>query len=111
MFPDEIPRDPNAAFVDLAVEHIENYSASNKASLLPKTLIPQPKPLVLLFPQPGSLVQFQDLVRCQKICLESAWKTGPTILTGDVKVLNVSFKKNISILWTADNWVTKMATM
>ena len=97
--------------MDLAVEHIDNYSASNKSNLLPlPTLIPRPKQLVPTFPQPGSLVQFHDLVQRHKICLESARMTGLTTLTGDVRVLNISFNKNISVLWTVD-WVTKMDTM
>jgi hypothetical protein len=97
--------------VDLDVEHIDNYSASHEANLFPKSLIPRPKQLVPLFPQPGSLVQFLDLVQCHKICLEFARMTGLTALTGDIRVLNISFNKNISVLWTVDNWATKMYTM
>jgi hypothetical protein len=111
IFADEIPKVPKAAFVDLAVEHIDNYSASNKANLLPKTPIPCPKQLVPIFPQAGSLVQFHGLVQCHKICFESARMTDLTTLTGDVRVLNISFNKNISVLWTVDNWVTKSDTM
>ena len=111
VFPDEIPKVPKAAFVDLDLEHIDNYSASNKRNLFPKALIPRPKQLVPIFTQPESLVQFHNLVQCHKVCLEFARMTGLTTLTGDVRVLNISFNKNISVLWTVDNWVTKMYTM
>jgi protein phosphatase 1 regulatory subunit 3A/B/C/D/E len=108
VFADEIPKIPKAAFLDLDVDNIDSYWANNKAFLLPQTLMPRPTQLVPIFPQPASLVQFFDLVHCHKICLESAQMTGLTTLTGDVRVLNISFHKLVFVIWTVDNWATKM---
>ena len=63
-----------------------------------------------MFVQPGSLPQFLNLVHCRKICLDSALMTGPTTLTGDVRVLNISFHKVITVKWTADDWATIIET-
>jgi hypothetical protein len=108
VFADEIPIIPKAAFFDLDVVNIDSNWANKKASLLPQTLMPQPTQLVPIFSQPGSLVQFFDLVQSHKICLERTRMTGLTTLTVDVRVLNISFHKFISAIWTGDNWATKM---
>ena len=36
--------------------------------------------------------------------------TGPTTLTGNVRVLNISFSKSVAMIWTVDHWVTKVDT-
>ena len=36
--------------------------------------------------------------------------TGLSTLTGNVRVLNISFSKSVTVIWTVDHWVTKLDT-
>ena len=111
VFADEIPKVPKQAFEDLDAKKIDKYWSGCKASpLLPKKLIPQPVQLIPTFPEPGFTKHFPELVKTGKICLERASMTGPTTLTGDVRVMNMAFDKSVTAIWTVDDWVNKIQT-
>eukprot|EP00092_Neocalanus_flemingeri_P061290 GFUD01073649.1.p1 GENE.GFUD01073649.1~~GFUD01073649.1.p1 ORF type:complete len:550 (+),score=146.60 GFUD01073649.1:158-1807(+) len=110
VFADEIPKIPKAAFEDLNVDKKDNYWSNTNTFLPPAPLIPHPTQLVPMFTQPGMGVHFLDSVFCHKICLQTALMTGPTTLTGDVRVLNVSYDKVVTVKWTVDDWANVMVT-
>lgn len=60
--------------------------------------------LVASFTQPGSLPNFLELVKNQKVCLETACLVDDTKLRGVVRVLNLDFHKSVLIRYTTDEW-------
>lgn len=82
--------------------------------LLPDTIPTQPSPDAAYkqqhtrsfkFPQPGTQPDFYQRLRKQKICLESI-KSETRALHGIIRVLNVSYSKEVTARWTHDNWTT-----
>jgi len=114
IFSDEIPRIPKAAFEDLDV-NISDYEVGSpitKQSILP---IPPPSvtttSLIPMFNQPSGDPHFFETVMVRKVCLENAFMDGPSAIFGIVRVLNISFRKSVTVKWTVNDWHTVTETM
>lgn len=128
-FLDEVPNVPPSAFSDLnGVEDQEVSSSpfaltistfsggrtttssympvSHSRILPPSNFSQQLRSLVASFTQPGSLPNFLELVKQQKICLETACLVDEMRLRGVVRVLNIDFHKSVIIRFTTDEWKT-----
>ncbi len=128
-FLDEVPNVPPSAFSDLnGVEDPEvssspfaltiaafsggrtttsSYMPVSHSRILPAgNLTQQMRSLVASFTQPGSLPNFLELVKQQKICLETACLVDEMRLRGVVRVLNIDFHKSVIIRFTTDEWKT-----
>ena len=127
-FLDEVPNVPPSAFSDLnGLESADSdalifgSSPRNFASYLPvarggsSAAFPAPRnalrSLVASFTQPGSLPNFLELVKQQKICLETACLVDEMRLRGVVRVLNLDFHKSVLIRFTTDEWATQSDQM
>ncbi|XP_068115771.1 protein phosphatase 1 regulatory subunit 3E-like [Hyperolius riggenbachi] len=73
------------------------------------TLLIRPPPsaayLEPLFSNPGSRPDFLDLVRQRRVCLESLF-TDPFSISGDLRVLNLSYEKEVMVRYSVDSWDT-----
>ncbi|KAM4614549.1 protein phosphatase 1 regulatory subunit 3D-like [Discoglossus pictus] len=58
-----------------------------------------------LFKDPGTQSNFLDLVRHRRVCLESL-RTDPFSISGEVRVLNLSFEKEVAVRYSSDSWET-----
>merc|ERR1711915_587361 len=47
----------------------------------------------------------------KKVCLENSSMDGSESLTGLVRVMNLSFHKEVVVRWTVDNWRTSEETL
>lgn len=121
-FLDEVPNVPPSAFSDLnGVEEpadinqhlmtVSPFSVGRSSTYIPisqsrASAAKQPFTLVASFTQPGSLPNFLDLVKTQKVCLETACLVDEMRLRGVVRVLNIDFHKSVLIRFTIDEWKT-----
>ncbi|XP_044126888.1 protein phosphatase 1 regulatory subunit 3E-like [Bufo gargarizans] len=73
------------------------------------TLLLRPSPNTpQLYPQftnPGSRPDFLELVRQRRVCLETI-HTDPFSVSGDLRVLNLSYEKEVMVRYTVDSWST-----
>ncbi|XP_066579004.1 protein phosphatase 1 regulatory subunit 3E [Amia ocellicauda] len=60
---------------------------------------------VLQFQPPVTRPDFDVLLRCQRVCVESV-SPGPVCVTGTVRVQNLSFHKQVLIRYTFDRWAS-----
>ncbi|KAG8563180.1 hypothetical protein GDO81_015963 [Engystomops pustulosus] len=78
------------------------------------TLLLRPTPgslqLEPLFTDPGSKSDFLDLVRQRKVCLETV-HTDPFSVSGDLRVLNLCYEKEVMVRYTVDSWKTSSEVM
>ncbi|XP_017885661.1 glycogen-binding subunit 76A isoform X2 [Ceratina calcarata] len=117
-FLDEIPRVPNSAYSDLIYDDIFRKDTSPVNFTSPTlelggrrgyvTVSPR-KPdrsLVPLFEQPGGSLNFLDLVKRRKVCLENVLVQDPVALSvhGTVRVVNLDFHKSVHIRYTLNCW-------
>ncbi|XP_053305584.1 protein phosphatase 1 regulatory subunit 3E-like [Spea bombifrons] len=58
-----------------------------------------------LFTNPGTKPDFLDVVRQRRVCLESL-HTDPFSITGELRVLNLSYEKEVVVRYTVDSWKT-----
>ncbi|XP_043248628.1 glycogen-binding subunit 76A isoform X1 [Colletes gigas] len=121
-FLDEIPKVPNSAYSDLVYDDIFHKDSSPVNSLQSwgfrygdsrresGCAFPQPrkvdKTLVPLFQQPGGQVNFLDLVRERRVCLENVLVQDPVsfYIQGTVRVINLDFHKSVHIRYTLNSW-------
>ena len=59
--------------------------------------------LLCRFKQPGAQTDFTDRVQKQFVCLENLAFSG-LVVTGVVRVLNISFAKEVTVRYTTNNW-------
>ena len=57
------------------------------------------------FPQPGTQPNFYQKLRKQNVCLESV-KSETRAIHGIIRVMNISYSKEVTVRWTHDNWKT-----
>nr|DBA16981.1 TPA: hypothetical protein GDO54_002502 [Pyxicephalus adspersus] len=73
------------------------------------TLLFRPAPgsahLEPLFTNPVTRSDFLELVRQRKVCLETL-HTDPFSISGDLRVLNLSYEKEVMVRYTVDSWKT-----
>jgi hypothetical protein len=108
-FSDEIPRIPRAAFddLDMNIYDYETGSTISKLSFLPSTTTAVPTTfLVPMFSQPSGEPHFLETVRVRKVCLDTAFMDGPSLVVGVVQVLNISYHKSVTVKWTVNDWTT-----
>lgn len=58
----------------------------------------------ICFPQPGTHPEFISKLRSQQVCLESVYASQPKATTGVVRVMNLSFDKEVTVRWTNNKW-------
>ncbi|XP_056382164.1 protein phosphatase 1 regulatory subunit 3D-like [Hyla sarda] len=63
-----------------------------------------------LFTNPGTKADFLDLVRHRKVCLETI-HTDPFSISGDLRVLNLSYEKEVMVRYSVDSWSTSSEVM
>ncbi len=61
----------------------------------------------LHFNQPGSQPDFFNKLKSQNVSLESISTSQPKAIHGIVRVMNISYDKNVSVRWTQDDWATQ----
>ena len=113
-FLDEVPNVPQSAFSDLSGVEESSQSSALLASSFPwrtsatynRIANTNPLSLVAAFTQPGNLPNFLEMVKQQKICLETACLVDDTSLSGVVRVLNIDFHKSVLVRYTTDEWKT-----
>ncbi|KAM9301609.1 protein phosphatase 1 regulatory subunit 3D-like [Gastrophryne carolinensis] len=66
---------------------------------------PTPASLEPLFTNPGIKPDFLELVRQRRLCLESV-HTDPFSISGDIRVLNLSYEKEVVVRYSMDSWNT-----
>lgn len=109
-FLDEIPKIPISAYEDLTGIDIRDPTNDdnflNKSS--PYVGVKTDKLLVPLFQQPSILINFQDSLRDNLVCLETAVVDDPMLFSirGAVRVRNLDFHKSVHIRYTMDSWRT-----
>ncbi|XP_069824583.1 protein phosphatase 1 regulatory subunit 3E-like [Dendropsophus ebraccatus] len=104
----DIPRVPYHVLAGLRCREACPAGAELSTLLLrPTPSCPQLEPL---FSNPGSKPDFVDLVRQRKVCLESI-HTDPFSVSGDLKVLNLSYEKEVTVRYTVDSWSTSSEVM
>lgn len=59
--------------------------------------------LLCRFKQPATETDFMDRVQKQNVCLENLAFSG-LVVTGVVRVLNISFAKEVTVRYTTNNW-------
>ena len=113
-FADEIPRIPRAAFEDLDVDMSDYEVGSPSLNSSFGVTAPPPIPgttFVPMFSQPGTQPHFLHIVMEKKVCLENSSMDGSESLSGLVRVMNLSFQKEVVVRWTVDNWRTSEETL
>jgi len=116
IFADEIPKIPKKAYADLDVDPSE-YSNQSPTLSKPEFMsskymngpIVNNKPsttLIPMFNQPGTTTNFYEQIHSQKVVLESAFMDGSDVVSGVIRVLNISFHKSVKVRWTTNNWST-----
>ena len=113
-FLDEVPNVPQSAFNDLSGVEVSNTPAAiassfpwrASATTFSRMANTNPLSLVASFTQPGNLPNFLELVKQQKICLETACLVDDSCLSGVVRVLNIDFHKSVLVRYTMDEWKT-----
>lgn len=104
----ELPRVPYHVLAGLRCR--ETCPAGAELSTLlfrPTSSSPQLEPL---FTNPGTKPDFLDLVRQRMVCLESA-HTDPFCVSGDLRVLNLSYEKEVMVRYTVNSWSTSSEVM
>lgn len=56
-----------------------------------------------LFTNPSTRSDFLELVRQRRVCLETL-HTDPFSISGDLRVLNLSYEKEVAVRYTVDSW-------
>ncbi|CAH2324543.1 phosphatase 1 regulatory subunit 3E-like [Pelobates cultripes] len=99
----DVPRVPNHVLAGLRCK--ESCPAGVELSAL--FLRPAPNSLYLepQFSNPGRKPDFLDLVKQRRVCLESL-QTDPFSMNGDLRVLNLSYEKDVVVRYTVDAWKT-----
>ena len=113
-FVDEIPRIPRAAFEDLDVDMSDYQVDSPSLNSSFAATAPPPIPcatFVPMFSQSGSQPHFFQTVKEKKVCLENSSMDGSESLSGLVRVMNLSFYKEVVVRWTVDDWRTSEETL
>lgn len=104
---DEVPTVPRSAFLDLKLTREENDLGRNFVPWsnnfnAPKTFVPE-------FVQPFQSINFYSRVRSQNVSLENceiSTGAGNISITCYVRVLNVSFEKQVTVRHTLTEWQT-----
>lgn len=79
--------------------HLNNFDKSSTSS--------QSVFMELLFTSPGSLPDFLNRVKEEKVLLETV-HADEFSLSGTVRVLNLAFEKNVCLRYTLNNWTSFM---
>jgi len=131
VFKDEMPKVPVSAFQYLGAEgnkfcsdnhQLEPTVVENKLNFGRKEIgVPQIEPteycytffetqqkysLVPLFDQPGNSLTFTNIVQSKNICLERVRTDSNACIFGLVRVVNLSYQKLVTVMWTKDDWQT-----
>ena len=61
---------------------------------------------ISMFSQPVTSPSFLATVHSNKVCLENAFPTDLTTLSGVIRVLNISFTKTVTVRWTVNDWAS-----
>ncbi|XP_063801846.1 protein phosphatase 1 regulatory subunit 3E-like [Pseudophryne corroboree] len=104
----EVPRVPYHVLAGLRCREACPAGAELSALLLRPS--PNCARLEPLFTNPGTKPDFTDLVRQRKVCLESL-STDPFCISGDLRVLNLSYEKEVVVRYTMDSWTTSTEVM
>uniref|UniRef100_H3B3F0 Protein phosphatase 1 regulatory subunit 3G n=1 Tax=Latimeria chalumnae TaxID=7897 RepID=H3B3F0_LATCH len=95
---------------------VKHYSAAEEPHIPPKprpvggpAVRPQPAVLAPGFAQPGEADSFLERVRLHKVCLERI-DTSHLDIRGLVRVWDVSYKKEVTIRYTFNNWLSFIDT-
>ncbi|MEE6499904.1 hypothetical protein FKM82_003630 [Ascaphus truei] len=99
----ELPRVPYHVLAGLRCG--EACPAGVGLSALLLRAAPCPSHLEPLFPEPGSQAGFLERVRQRRVCLETV-STDPFSVSGELRVLNLSFEKEVTVRYTVDSWGT-----
>ncbi|KAG9475122.1 hypothetical protein GDO78_003533 [Eleutherodactylus coqui] len=104
----ELPRVPYHVLAGLRCREACPAGAELSTLLLrPAPTIPQLEPL---FTNPSTNPDFLDLVRQRRVCLETI-HTDPFSVSGDLRVLNLSYEKEVMVRYTVDSWGTSSEVM
>ncbi|KAM3919787.1 protein phosphatase 1 regulatory subunit 3E-like [Leptodactylus fuscus] len=99
----EAPRVPYHVLAGLRCREACPAGAELSTLLLrPGPSCPQLEPL---FTNPSTKPDYIDLVRQRKVCLETV-NTDPFSVSGDLRVLNLSYEKEVMVRYTMDAWST-----
>ncbi|XP_075045060.1 protein phosphatase 1 regulatory subunit 3E-like [Mixophyes fleayi] len=104
----ELPRVPYHVLAGLRCREACPAGAELSALLLRPS--PYSARLEPLFTNPGSKPDFLDLVRQRRVCLETV-HTDPFSVSGDLRVLNLSYEKEVMVRYTVDSWKTSSEVM
>ena len=116
-FLDEVPKVPKSAYDDLEGIDADFFSkpsagaaataaSSTKFSSLSTNLSSSSSSsLVPMFNQPGSFVNFYDLIRSRKVCLENAYMADRSTVRGTIRVQNLCMNKKVTVRYTTNNWM------
>ncbi|KAM8947272.1 protein phosphatase 1 regulatory subunit 3D-like [Pelodytes ibericus] len=99
----ELPRVPYHVLAGLRCR--EACPAGAELSALLLRPFPTSGYLEPLFTDPGKKPDFLDLVRQRRVCLETI-HTDPFSISGEVRVLNLSYEKEVVVRYTVDSWDT-----
>lgn len=118
-FLDGIPNVPASAFCDLQVEEdaasssdatahhsLPSYGSYSAAASAAAALLQNQARRILtpMFQQPGSLPDFYNRLREQKVVLENVSVGADLSVKGIVRVINESYHKKVYIRYTFDQW-------
>ncbi|XP_075694793.1 protein phosphatase 1 regulatory subunit 3E-like [Rhinoderma darwinii] len=104
----ELPRVPYHVLAGLRCKETCPAGAELSALLLrPAPGTPQLEPL---FTNPGIKPDFLDFVRQRRVCLETI-HTDLFSVSGDLRVLNMSYEKEVKVRFTMDAWSTSSEVM
>ncbi|XP_075181957.1 protein phosphatase 1 regulatory subunit 3E-like [Anomaloglossus baeobatrachus] len=99
----ELPRVPYHVLAGLRCREACPAGAELSTLLLrPTPGTPQLQPQ---FENPSTKPGFLDLVRQRRVCLETI-TTDPFSVSGDLRVLNLSYEKEVMVRYTIDSWNT-----
>ncbi|XP_053556593.1 protein phosphatase 1 regulatory subunit 3E-like [Bombina bombina] len=99
----ELPRVPHHVLA--ALRCTEACPAGAELSALLLRPAPGTVHFEALFRDPDLQPDFMDLVKQRRVCLESI-RTDPFSINGELRVLNLSYEKDVVVRFTVDNWET-----
>ncbi|OCT82289.1 protein phosphatase 1 regulatory subunit 3D [Xenopus laevis] len=99
----DVPNVPNHVLAGLRCR--EACPAGAELSTLLFRAPPSTPHLEPLFIDPCTKPDFVELVKQRRVCLESL-RTDPFSISGELRVLNLSYEKEVTVRYTVDSWKT-----
>ncbi|KAM4723033.1 protein phosphatase 1 regulatory subunit 3E-like [Rhinophrynus dorsalis] len=99
----DVPRVPHHVLAGLRCREACPAGAELSALLLRPT--PSTPHLEPLFMDPCTKPDFLDTVKQRRVCLESI-RTDPFSINGELRVLNLSYEKEVIVRYSVDSWAT-----